>query len=301
MNNSERTSNGSRLPEKVTAGLQQAKGQADSNNVLGTGFEGQSATPLFDQLVAGDFYCLHWKQFVSMCGRIAQEENVPWTDIHEYILAYLDENEPVDSWEYIVAGRDRGVNWNKISLLRALRKLLKSMPLSESERRAFKHWQTDFSLRTGKVPSFIQAMYDIIDGKYDNEPEEADRLMGIAIDELEKPDCDPRWEDVAHRASDHLTEIVLADAKAFGIELKAKNAAKKRQTEGRVKLRGDEPDWLIAMYDIIDGKYDNDTDEIDRLLDIAGEELEKPGCNPQWEEIANDAADHLTVLLLEQI
>ena len=38
-----------------------------------------------------------------MCGRIVREENVPWKDIHEYILIYLDENEP-----------SNGYNWDTI-------------------------------------------------------------------------------------------------------------------------------------------------------------------------------------------
>lgn len=217
MNNSERTGSVSSLLENVTAGLQQAKSQAESNNVLTSAFEGQSATPLFDQLVAGDFYCLHWKQFVSMCGRIVQEENVPWTDTHEYILAYLDENEPVEWFNYPGIGRaDYSENWNNIYLHRALRNLLRNKPLSECERRALDNWQTDFSLRTGKVPSFIQAMYDIIDGKYDNDLKEMGRLLNLAIEELDKPGCDPKWEEIANKVADRRTALLKAKAKAAG-------------------------------------------------------------------------------------
>lgn len=58
---------------------------------------------LYQRLVDGEFNDLQWGQFADMCDRIVQEENVPWKDIHEYILSYLDENEP-----------EGGYNWDAI-------------------------------------------------------------------------------------------------------------------------------------------------------------------------------------------
>lgn len=81
------------LLETKTAELKQAKDWDDVYNVLASAFEGQSAKPLYDQLVAGDFNGLQWRQFANMCDRITKEEDVPWTDIHEYILVYIDKNE----------------------------------------------------------------------------------------------------------------------------------------------------------------------------------------------------------------
>ena len=70
--------------------------------------------------------------------------------------------------------------------------------------------------QTAAEPDWLKSMHDIIDGKYDNDPEEAEELIGAAIEELEKPDSDPQWEDIVTQASDHLTDIALAEAKALG-------------------------------------------------------------------------------------
>ena len=61
--------------------------------------------------------------------------------------------------------------------------------------------------------------------------------------------------------------------------------------------KADKPDWVNDMQDIIDGKYDNDLKKMGKLLNLAIEELDKPGCDPKWEELANKAADRRTVLL----
>ncbi len=70
--------------------------------------------------------------------------------------------------------------------------------------------------QTAAEPDWLKSMHDIIDGKYDNDPEEAEELICAAIEELEKPDSDPQWEDIVTQASDHLTDIALAEAKALG-------------------------------------------------------------------------------------
>ncbi len=55
---------------------------------------------LYQRLADGDFNSLHWQQFADMCDRITKEEDVPWTDIHEYILVYLDKNEPDGGYNF---------------------------------------------------------------------------------------------------------------------------------------------------------------------------------------------------------
>lgn len=61
--------------------------------------------------------------------------------------------------------------------------------------------------------------------------------------------------------------------------------------------KADKPEWVNDMQDIIDGKYDDDLKKMGKLLNLAVEELDKPGCDPKWEELANKAADRRTVLL----
>lgn len=87
------------LLERKTAEMKQAKSWEDIYNVLASAFE-TPATPLYNQLKAGDFNGLQWEQFANVCGRIVEEENVPWTGLHEYILAYLEENEPSDGYNW---------------------------------------------------------------------------------------------------------------------------------------------------------------------------------------------------------
>ena len=95
---------GSSAFDEAIARINSQSSAEDVLNVLLDVFKNTaSATPLYDQLVAGDFNGLQWEQFADMCGRIVQEENVPWKDIHEYIFIYLDENEP-----------SNGYNWDTI-------------------------------------------------------------------------------------------------------------------------------------------------------------------------------------------
>ncbi len=53
-----------------------------------------SATPLYDQLVAGDFNGFTHEKFADMCGRIVDEENKTWKDLRQPIIGYVEENEP---------------------------------------------------------------------------------------------------------------------------------------------------------------------------------------------------------------
>ena len=53
-----------------------------------------AAHPLYDQLVAGDFNDFTHEKFADMCGRIVAEENIPWEDLHQPIVVYVQENEP---------------------------------------------------------------------------------------------------------------------------------------------------------------------------------------------------------------
>ncbi len=86
--------------ERKTAEMKQAKDWDDVYNVLASAFKKKSATPLYDKLVAGGFNELQWEQFAEMCDRITKEENVPWTDLHESILAYVDYNEPYGGYNF---------------------------------------------------------------------------------------------------------------------------------------------------------------------------------------------------------
>ena len=127
-----------------TAEMKQAKSSDDIYNVLASAFEGQSSTPLYDRLVAGGFNGLQWEQFADMCGRIVREENVPWTELHKYISAYVEENEPEGGYNYAAGMKPQESNWNT-GLYRIVRKALKNMPLDEEERRAFEQWRSSDS------------------------------------------------------------------------------------------------------------------------------------------------------------
>lgn len=57
------------------------------------------------------------------------------------------------------------------------------------------------------------------------------------------------------------------------------------------------PEFISTLQDILDGKYDADTDKIDQLLDQAAEQAESAGQFDANEALFNQAADHLTELL----
>ncbi len=76
------------------------------------------------------------------------------------------------------------------------------------------------------------------------------------------------------------------------------------------RTAGGKPAWLRDMYDIIDGLYDNDTDEIRRLLAIATEEIGKKGFVYKFDtpamatralRIVRQAAEHQTELLTAKV
>ncbi len=127
-----------------TAEMKQAKSWDDIYNVLASAFEGKSATPLYDQLVAGDFNGLHWEEFARICDRITKEENVPWTELHWYISAYVDENEPEGGYNCAAVIKPQESNVDT-GLCRIVRKALKNMPLDESERQLIEQWQASDS------------------------------------------------------------------------------------------------------------------------------------------------------------
>ncbi|MDO4840478.1 MAG: hypothetical protein Q3990_07375 [Desulfovibrionaceae bacterium] len=103
---------------------------------------------LYQRLVDGEFYKLHWEEFARMCDRITKEENVPWTELHKYILAYVDENEPEGGYNYAAIMKPQESNVDT-ELCRVVRKALKNMPLDESERHLFEQWQASDS-QTGR-------------------------------------------------------------------------------------------------------------------------------------------------------
>ena len=70
--------------DRLTEALEKLDAPADTS----------SAHPLYDQLVAGDFNDFTHEKFADMCGRIAAEENIPWEDLHQPIIVYVQENEP---------------------------------------------------------------------------------------------------------------------------------------------------------------------------------------------------------------
>ncbi len=139
----ERTNNGPNLLERKTAEMKQAKSWEDIYNVLASAFE-TPATPLYDQLVAGEFNDLHWEEFARICDRITKEENVSWPELHKYILAYVDENEPEGGYNYAAIMKPQESNVDT-ELCRVVRKALKNMPLDESERQLFEQWQSSDS------------------------------------------------------------------------------------------------------------------------------------------------------------
>lgn len=370
MSNIKQSGSGSSLTDGKTAGLHKEESPDVADNVHASTMEGQSATPLYDQLVEGVFNSLHWKQFVSMCGRIAEEENVPWTDIHEYILAWMDKNESLadDSADCdITAASDNG---NTV-VYRAVRKALKNMPLDEAEQHAFEQWQSDIrqAARSGSYDSEVAFLWrkigwfkpvlDIIDGRYDNDTEKIVRLLDAAYAASDDALCGRvfrrlridyfKVSEGLSQATKHLTEVLMVQAKKLGFEhwrnLKALTSraenyyqgqlrtgmkilsekklsvddirvAQKKMAEALKKLSVDNsqllcsredqvvadgsPAWLSDMYDIINGRYDNDIREMRRLLYVAGEEIEKPGCDPWWDKVANQAADHWIEILRAQ-
>lgn len=57
------------------------------------------------------------------------------------------------------------------------------------------------------------------------------------------------------------------------------------------------PVFATTLNDIVAGKYDGDTDKVDRLLDEAAGQAEAAGRFEEFEALFNRAADHLTELL----
>lgn len=57
------------------------------------------------------------------------------------------------------------------------------------------------------------------------------------------------------------------------------------------------PEFISTLQDILDGKYDADTDKIDQLIDQAQTQAESAGQFEANEDLFNEAADHLTELL----
>ncbi len=99
---------------------------------------------LYQRLADGEFNSLQWQQFAAMCGRITQEENVPWTDLHKYIFAWMDENEPEGGYNYAAIMKPQESTRNT-DLYSAVRKALKNMPMDDAERRMFEQWQSSDS------------------------------------------------------------------------------------------------------------------------------------------------------------
>ncbi len=228
MNKFERTgSSGPSLLDGKNAEPQKASSLDVTDNAPASAREGQSATPLYDQLVAGRFNSLHWKQFAEMCVRITQEENVPWTDIREYILVWIDANETIQEGCIDDAMTATEGNGNTV-LYRAVRKSLKNMPLDDAERQAFEEWQSDSQHQAGKgsngrepgvlqvVHNWLSFVYDMLDGKYvianDEKDRQLDSAYGAALHELKKMDCFPLRKDklrIARQATEHLAEVFM--------------------------------------------------------------------------------------------
>ena len=145
MNNFEITGSGGASPwDGTSAELHKAESLDVTDNVTARAVEGLSATPLYDRLVAGDFNGLPWEEFARLCDRITKEENVPWTELHKYISAYVDENEPEGGYNCAAVMKPHESNVDT-GLCRIVRKALKNMPLDEAERRVFEQWQSSDS------------------------------------------------------------------------------------------------------------------------------------------------------------
>ncbi len=263
MNKFERTgSSGPSLLDGKNAEPQKASSLDVTDNAPASAREGQSATPLYDQLVAGCFNSLPWKQFVEMCDRITQEEIVPWTDIHEYILVWIEANETIQEASIDDAMTATEGNGNTV-LYRAVRKSVKKMQLDDAERQAFEQWQSDSWQGAGKgsndrepgvlqaVLNWLRSVYDMLDGKCDIASDETDMQLdsvyGVALHELKKMDSFPLRKDqlrIARQATEHLTEVFMLRA---GIKILSKEnmtieekiAARKELTEAIKKLAGD--------------------------------------------------------------
>ncbi len=228
MNKFERTgSSGPSLLDGKNAEPQKASSLDVTDNAPASAREGQSATPLYDQLVAGRFNSLHWKQFAEMCDRITQEENVPWTDLHEYILVWIEANETIQEASIDDAMTATEGNGNTV-LYRAVRKSVKKMQLDDAERQAFEQWKSDSWQGAGKgsndrepgvlqaVLNWLRSVYDMLDSKYDIASDETDMQLdsvyGVALHELKKMDCFPLRKDqlrIARQATEHLAEAFM--------------------------------------------------------------------------------------------
>lgn len=109
------------------------------------------------------------------------------------------------------------------------------------------------------------------------------------------------------------TLALLEKQKSINAELQARlDAMRKTQPNGGTggkdgtgtEKRGtkptttgtDKPAYILNLEDVLAGKYDQNTDKIDTILDQAAEKAEKDGIFAQYEDLFNRAADRLTEL-----
>ena len=82
----------------IFAMLDRAQGVEDYLRVLDAAFEEPKElsvpTPLFDQLVAGEFDDLGWRNFAKLCERIIMEEGKAAADLRDAIRNYIKKHEP---------------------------------------------------------------------------------------------------------------------------------------------------------------------------------------------------------------
>lgn len=63
----------------------------------------------------------------------------------------------------------------------------------------------------------------------------------------------------------------------------------------------DSPEYVRILREIVNGHHDADTDKVDSLLDKAAAQAEADGRFDEFEELFNQAADHLTILLKKKV
>ena len=149
---------------------------------------------------------------------------------------------------------------------------------------------------SSRMPKWLKDLHDVIDGKYDGSPDAICFLFENADNAMHRHGADPAWKDVYVGASAHLMQAVMQH-----IWARYTPAAGRKPELGLMSAQdeaGSAPDWVLDMYDILAGRYDDDADMMRRLLDAA--EAARPGCSPAWRRLAGQAAEHAGRLVKRQ-
>ncbi len=140
----------------------------------------------------------------------------------------------------------------------------------------------DKRLAEGCAPDWVLPLYDILDGRYDEDADAMRRVLAAAEEKTALPDCHPAWQHLACLAARHLAQLVQAQEASVPGSSKAR---KKAETDGA-------PDWVLSLYDILDGRYDEDPARMLDLLKAAANEACRQDCDPRWAQVFHMAAKH---------